>query len=787
MTLNSLNLINYKKYKEFRLEFTDGLTGIIGRNGAGKSTIFDAIIFALYGNIRGEKSTIRNVNATTKEPVIVELSFEIDSKEYRVKRELRGKNLTAKAAIYSDKEKLLSEGAKEVNRYITKLVGMSEDAFKHTIFASQKELTALSSLKNEDRKKIIRKLLGLEKIDKIELEIRNRLRELKSEINAMSNILLTQEDIEKIQKSISSNRELQNSLNKKLEKIKIDLEDKSKVIEKLQNDLKNWQELKDDFTTLDNKLKIAKNSLKNYINNRELKEKSIKELEKKELIYNKNRGIKDDFNTLLKLLEEHQQNREKFLQKEGLEKEQVVLREQFKSAKDEIKSLKDALTIEPKLKETQAQIDKTLKEEKQKLQNLEQQERELREELAKYKTLLDNNSKQLKKIEHLGKESNCPTCTRPLLSEYDLVTKTLKYNINSFKDLSIETQNRLNIHIKEIKKQKNDISKLEYELKEIESNLNLLNSKRDMLNKKESEFKLIKEKGLSNKNELDKLGNLNYDANAHKIALKRKKELEPQYKELIELEPLIAQIPKLKDELGNITKDIDNTDILIKELESKLSKHKYNKELHLESENRYKESIEQKDTLLSQFNKISLEHSKIKGQIDTLQSQLNRDKEQRDVLLSKEEDRVDYEKLKAFMGEFKNRINSQISPRISHFASEMYSKITRGKYQHIEVTNEFDFFIYDDSVRYPIERFSGGEIDLANLVLRIAISKVLSELNSSSQVGFLAFDEVFGSQDEERRFEIMDAFHTIKEQYRQIFLISHEREIKEMFERVIEL
>jgi len=39
-------------------------------------------------------------------------------------------------------------------------------------------------------------------------------------------------------------------------------------------------------------------------------------------------------------------------------------------------------------------------------------------------------------------------------------------------------------------------------------------------------------------------------------------------------------------------------------------------------------------------------------------------------------------------------------------------------------------------------------------------------------VGFLVFDE---------------AFHTIKEQYRQIFLISHESEIKEMFERVVEL
>jgi len=52
---------------------------------------------------------------------------------------------------------------------------------------------------------------------------------------------------------------------------------------------------------------------------------------------------------------------------------------------------------------------------------------------------------------------------------------------------------------------------------------------------------------------------------------------------------------------------------------------------------------------------------------------------------------------------------------------------------------------------------------------------------------FLAFDEVFGSQDEERRYEIMDAFSSIKEQFRQVFLISHESEIKEMFEYVVEL
>ena len=52
--------------------------------------------------------------------------------------------------------------------------------------------------------------------------------------------------------------------------------------------------------------------------------------------------------------------------------------------------------------------------------------------------------------------------------------------------------------------------------------------------------------------------------------------------------------------------------------------------------------------------------------------------------------------------------------------------------------------------KQEIEGFSGGEIDLANLVLRIAISKTLTELSGTSTIGFLAFDEVFGSQDKRR-------------------------------------
>jgi len=158
MILNSLSLQNFKRYKEAEFNFNLGLTGLLGRNGSGKSTIFEAIIFALYGESKTKKELIRNSSANSKDAVVVKLQFNIDGKEYLIERELRGKSLTAKANLFDSSKELIATSVKEVNKEIVKLIGMSKEAFVNTIYASQKELTALSNLKNDDRKKIIRKL-----------------------------------------------------------------------------------------------------------------------------------------------------------------------------------------------------------------------------------------------------------------------------------------------------------------------------------------------------------------------------------------------------------------------------------------------------------------------------------------------------------------------------------------------------------------------------------------------------------------------------------------------------
>ena len=194
-----------------------------------------------------------------------------------------------------------------------------------------------------------------------------------------------------------------------------------------------------------------------------------------------------------------------------------------------------------------------------------------------------------------------------------------------------------------------------------------------------------------------------------------------------------------------------------------------------------------KDDLTTVINDFKVNIATIDGDIKRFQSMLDKNRETQIEVCEIQLNYNDYEKIKVSLSEFKTKLNSKVAPRISRIASDMYSQITKGKYQLIEVDNDFNFYIYDEGEKFPIDRFSGGEVDLANLVLRIAISKTLGELNGAGNIGFLAFDEVFGSQDETRRMEILEAFHTIKEQYRQIFLISHEIEIKEMFERMVEL
>ncbi|QKJ23309.1 AAA family ATPase [Poseidonibacter lekithochrous] len=789
MILCKLKLENFKKYSYYSMEFNQGLIGIIGKNGSGKSTIFEAILFALYGELKnkGYKEVIRNANATTKDAVVVELDFEFEGIEYRVSREFRGKALSANAKFYKTDE-LITTGAKEVTASIINLTKMSKDAFLHTLFASQKELTSLSSLKNEDRKKMIRKLLGLEKIDFIEKELVEKSRELKREIAAFAEVLLSDEEVqsktEHIQEYKNKTQDLETDVELRAKEV-----DSIKLLElDIKKELESYQKSKEQKQDLYSKCELLKSTINSHIQRQSNLSEEVSKLELKQTELRGLESVKSEYVVLHDKLKEQDKLKEYYIRKQSLVEEQTNLREHYTKSRDTIRRLENETSQHQEFAQKEKEFESQLEELQKQLESLNNKERELLNHIAGEEKLIKDINSKIDNIKNLGAGSDCPTCTRPLLDEYDSVLASLECIVNNTQRDKIEIAKQECKEIQKSKKTYEDkktiVSKEHFELSKT---INLMESKKRDLQKENEHFEKVEAQGLKNKEELFKLESYEYDKKTHEDLLEEQKELKSKYEYVLSLETMLQRLDSIKEELKQTSTNIEklNNDYNEKELEYKSVN--YDEVKHKQKQKESDEVSANKEKKLNQLNELKVQIATIQGQIKTIQQSLDNNSIQLAKVQDKKDDLIDYEKIKISLGDFKTKLNAKVAPRISDIASNMYSLITKGKYQHIEVSNDFDFYIYDEGRKFPIERFSGGEVDLANLVLRIAISKTLTELSGASSIGFLAFDEVFGSQDEARRMEILEAFHTIKEQYRQIFLISHEMEIKEMFESVVEL
>ena len=176
---------------DFETLGTGGLYLITGDTGAGKTTIFDAITFALYGEASGDSrkpDMLRSKYAKPADPTYVELTFAYNGKEYTIRRnpeyqreKSRGKGTTKQAA---DAQLTMPDGAvvtkvKDVKAAVHDIIGLTREQFAQIAMISQGEFRRLLQASTPERQAIFRDIFNTKLYESLQERLKRRTSELR--------------------------------------------------------------------------------------------------------------------------------------------------------------------------------------------------------------------------------------------------------------------------------------------------------------------------------------------------------------------------------------------------------------------------------------------------------------------------------------------------------------------------------------------------------------------------------------------------------------------------------
>jgi exonuclease SbcC len=136
---------------------------------------------------------------------------------------------------------------------------------------------------------------------------------------------------------------------------------------------------------------------------------------------------------------------------------------------------------------------------------------------------------------------------------------------------------------------------------------------------------------------------------------------------------------------------------------------------------------------------------------------------------------------------FREHLVARTAPAINQEASQLLALFTQGRYTELVLDDAYEVHMGDGGRLLPLERFSGGEQDLAHLALRLGISRLLATRSGAPELRFLALDEVFSSLDSERCDALLGALRGLTGLYSQVLAVTHLERLQESFDSVVQV
>ena len=758
--IKSLSLTNFRKHSELDLKFEEEgqLILIAGKNGVGKTSILEAITFALYGEGRlGRKNLDKLVKRGAElEGMSVEMGFTLGPDLYRVHRRRDGKNSTS--VLYVNDSPLV-EGALGVTAEITSLLGMDSQGFKLAVVAQQKDLDGLSSLRPAERAQMITRLLRLDILTKAKEEasaIFRKEREIFKELQTLSSLDPSLEDLKQL----------------KLEEETVALE--------LNNSAGNLLQLKENFDKLEptnNKWiqanvshQIASNNFDKVQGDLKTTQNQLASILIPDLLPEINSDIKQLSEKIIMI---ENQIAQAEVYNKNIEQVRILTNDIISLEKKVLGKKKDLKLITPcpgdlelkltKLSLELKELDLTLLTAQKDLTLVAQSKSELTAKLL-------NNQKD---------EGNCDHCGQIISAEHR------------------ESQN-IELLAEEVY--------INLKLEETTSFLAKLEATHEELSAEE--FTLVERINLC---KLDLLKRKNYIEQVAELEL-RVRALNDQLKKIPTSTP-IGTLEELYEEKTNLAtlasklqRNIDYNQKREQMVSNKLRLQV--DEIFLQGKilQAEKELAENTPTqeLINEYQALKLTSEKIEqetlihthwtGVLAKNQEQIAQFQSSQARSLIREQSRNQHQlnalnnaNAATLLLDVSEKLSQEIRPLLEASVSNLLATMSNGRFSSIKLSEDYEITVLDDEKYHELSELSGGEIDLVALALRLALAEVVSSRHGSGGAGFLILDECFASQDQERRSTILSALRNLKASYHQIFLVSHVENMEDYVDQVINI
>lgn len=782
MRLHSLRLQNFRQHVDTRLTFDDGLTGIIGPNGSGKSTLLEAIAWALYGNpaARGTRDSIRNARAESRAPVKVELDFELASHRYRV---IRG--LTTAECYLDGGDTPIASTITGVTELLQRRLGMTRSEFFHTYFTGQKELDVMATLGAAERARFLSRVLGYDRLSGAQELVRERRRALLSETNGLKQGM---PDADAVWRMLAEAEARVAVARTRAAEAEVGRHATSERLALLAPRWADAQAERERAQQLQAELRVAENEALSLARDIERLDRELEAIA----------GAHRELTPLLAELAPMADLRAKLAVQDGLaaaESRRQALLERLRGLADEEARLNErAVKLEtaPALEvETQqhlatarnalAVVEQTLETERTSWVR-DRQEAETR--LDALRTQYTELVQQRETLEGLGESSPCPTCGRPLGASFRSVLDLL---IEQIETVRIDG-NYYRQRVEQLTRTPDAIETIDEQRRTAQTELAASERRLTRIQSAITELSALEEQrtGLSRRLEETRQAlaalPMGYDATEHGV-------MRASVARLADLETKAARLGGLVERESDTRAERARVGAARDAARERMQAMDAQRGVTGQSEADFASVRDAHERAAVEARRAELEAVAASSDAERARAEMEsaeRGKRELARLQEKleelEREKRMHDELDRALTDLRTDLNFQLRPELAEIASRFLDVLTDGRYNALEFDEDYTLVVLEDGLPKPV--ISGGEEDLCNLVLRLAISQMIAE-RAGQAFSLLILDEVFGSLDDTRRGNVVELLRKLNDRFEQVIVITHIEQVREGLDRVL--